>query len=126
MCARLEKVLNSNEEFLLAGRLRVKFTVIKMPVGYGVKRISRRVQKTMPFDVFCRTKRSVINIRNNDNLCLARAIVVSVANINDDRAHFIRIKNDTRPYQTEQARALCTAAGVDLSNGGGLDEIRKF
>lgn len=129
--ARLEKVLNSNENFLLAGRVNVKFTVLKMPIGRGNNRITQARIKSLTLERLLNRKHVCTNIRNNDNCCLARARVVAIAHVDQfdgpaARAHYSAIKQHNRPYQTRHVMELCRGADVNLCNGGGIPEIRKF
>ncbi|XP_072161912.1 uncharacterized protein [Bemisia tabaci] len=129
--ARLEKVLNSNENFLLAGRVNVKFTVLKMPIDRGNNRITQARIKSLTLERLLNRKHACINIRNNDNCCLARALMLTIAHVDQfdgpaARAHYRAIKQHNRPYQTWHAMELCRGADVNLCNGGGIPEIRKF
>ncbi|CAH0387605.1 unnamed protein product [Bemisia tabaci] len=126
----IEKILNSNEEFLVAGTVIVKFSVIRLPAGFG--RLPVYVNLTLPFDVYCLRKRSILSIKDRDFLCLARAIVISLAHIhkNDSEESLLMynriVKSQNRRHQTEAAERLCTDAGVNLMFGGDLDHVRTF
>ncbi|KAG8235182.1 hypothetical protein J437_LFUL015488 [Ladona fulva] len=122
----ISKVVQSNDTFLTSAPLTISLHHIAMPVGRGRGRFTR--PNILNFNDFCRKKRSIITVNNNDNLCLARSIVVamSLRSGDDDDAAKKRVQCDTGLVQTTRANALCVKHGVDLTNGGGLEEIKKF
>nr|XP_018908718.1 PREDICTED: uncharacterized protein LOC109038194 [Bemisia tabaci] len=136
IASRLEKILNSNDEFLLAGPLRVKFNVLKIPTGNGY-RMSKNVSKTMTAEQWFSRKRSIIPIYNRDNLCLARALVLAVAHcqrndspemmkhFNNIRRSELRSKKNSN-LQKSEAQLLCRRAKVNLENGGSIDDVLSF
>src|SRR3569832_966822 len=74
-------------------------------------------------------KRSLIIIKNNDNLCLARAIVVAIARIEKDpKWNSIRQGDKNRHYiQAKRARRLMEKAGLKQHSGPcGIKELSKI
>jgi hypothetical protein len=69
-------------------------------------------------------KRSIVRIRNNDQLCLARALVVAKAKIDND-PQYKSIADHRNPMQTRLARELHQNAAVPLGPCG-LDEVKQF
>ena len=118
--SHVEKVVQSNEEFRLNTTVNIDLIRVEMPQGSG--RRSKRT--TLNIRDHLKKKGSVIPINNRDNLCLARALVVSIARIeNDPRYNSIR---DSRcVIQRERAFDLHEAANVPLGPCG-LKEVDLF
>ena len=117
--SHVEKVVQSNEEFRLNNTVNIDLIRVEMPQGSG--RVKRNI---VDIRDYLKKKKSVIPINNKDNLCLARALVVSIARIeNDPRYNYIR---DSRcPVQRERAFDLHEAANVPLGPCG-LNEVELF
>ena len=75
-------------------------------------------------------ERCIITIKNNDTMCLARAIVTAVANLNKDMWTTSQLKdgfNKSRPLQEVEALKLHEDAGVDISDHGcTLEDVDTF
>ncbi|CAB3991126.1 DNA polymerase, partial [Paramuricea clavata] len=92
---------------------------VEMPHGgTGTKRAEINLEKHLM------KKRSIIRIRNNDQLCLARALVVAKAKIDND-PQYTSIVDHRRAMQTRLARELHQKAAVPLGPCG-LDEVKQF
>ena len=74
--SQIERVVQSNREFRLNDTVIVDILHAEAQQGSG-----RSKRTTLNIREYLHKKRSVIVIRNNDNLCLARALVVAVARI---------------------------------------------
>ena len=76
------------------------------------------------------TKRSIICIKNNDTMCLARATVTAVANINRTKWTKSQLKNGfnkSRKLQEDEAHKLHEGAGVEINDHGNtLDDVNTF
>ncbi|KAG8233073.1 hypothetical protein J437_LFUL013073 [Ladona fulva] len=120
----ISKVVQSNDAFLTSAPLTISLHHIAMPVGRGGGRFTR--PNMLSFSDFCRRKRSIICINNSDNLCLARSIVVAMSLHSDDDSTKKRVQRDSGLVQTSRAQALCAKYDVDLTNGGGVEEIKQF
>ena len=98
--AKFEQVIQSNQEFRLNDTVEINVIHVSMPIGgKGTKRSEVNLEKHLE------KKRSIVRIRNDDDLCMARALVVAKAKLdNDPRDRQIR-KSD-RPLQTRLAREL--------------------
>ena len=84
---KMKATINSNEQFELDDSFHLEVTHIRDP-GRGSGRKRRRL-KTLHIEQMLKTKRSVIYIDNEDDLCCARALVT------------IKAKRDNHPrYQT--------------------------
>jgi hypothetical protein len=78
----IEDVLQSNEDFGLDDALTVQATVIAAPGGAGPTKGKARFN----LDVWLRARKNghgsvLIEINNNDNLCLARAVETGIARL---------------------------------------------
>jgi hypothetical protein len=69
-------------------------------------------------------KSSIIRIQNTDEICLARALVVAKAKIENDSRYY-HIKGYRRPLQARLASDLHQKAGVPIAICG-LDEVKLF
>ena len=113
--AAIMNVLNSNKDFLIDGNLKINLIHVAMPRGGRSKKA---------FDSRLKKSKSIVRVRNHDNMCLARAIVISKAKADKD-AKYASIR-DSNPMQKRLARALCQAAGVDHTKQCGYDEFAIF
>ncbi|CAB3976922.1 Hypothetical predicted protein [Paramuricea clavata] len=135
--AEFERVIQSNRHFHLNESVDVNIVHVEMPHGgRHTKRAEINLEKHLM------KKRSIIRIRNNDQLCLARALVVAKAKIDNDPQCLARalvvakakiendsrdrqIRNPERPLQARLARELHQNAAVPLGPCG-LDEVKQF
>ena len=117
--SHVEKVVQSNEEFRLNTTVNIDVIRVEMPHGSG-----RRRRDIVDIREFLRKKNSVIPIYNKDNLCLARALVVSIARIEQD-PRYRRIIEPGNSIQRERAFDLHEAANVPLGPCG-LNEVELF
>ena len=77
---RLAQALNSNEQFELDDSFQVSITQVHhAPQGTGKPRRGKPGHPTMA--MLTRNKRTVIQIKNKDELCCARALVVAKARV---------------------------------------------
>ena len=103
--AEIERVIQFNREFRLNDSVQVNFIHVEMPNGgTGTKRSEINLEKHLA------KKGSIIRIQNKDEICLARALVVSMAKIeNDDQ--YKSIVDHRRPLQTRLAYDLYESRG---------------
>ena len=75
-------------------------------------------------------KKSVITIKNDDSICLARAIVTALANINQTQWTKTQLNdgfNRSRQLQKNMAEKLHEEAGVEINEfGSTLEDVIKF
>ena len=106
--AKFEQVIQSNQEFRLNDTVEINVIHVSMPIGgKGTKRSEVNLEKHLE------KKRSLVRIRNDDNLCMARALVVAKAKLDDD-PQYKSIVDHRWPMQTRLARELHQNAGVPL------------
>jgi hypothetical protein len=88
-----------------------------MPDGNG-----REKTKGRSIDVLSAVKRSIVVVKAAV-LCLAHALVISIAQVNNNPKYksYRNGRGLTQPVQDH-----LKASGVDLSNGGGLEELGQF
>jgi hypothetical protein len=98
-------------------------TYIELPKGTG----AHTIPKYAAMNTYCKNKKSIVTIANNDKLCLARALVVGISKYNETPLNFRNVKIG-RPIQCQLASQLCLDSRVNLNhtNGGGIPELRKF
>lgn len=123
----LAQKLNSNQEFTPNDSFTVETTFIHTPSpgsGNGNKQKPGREA----IEKFLARKQTVIQIKNDDELCCARAIVTMQAwchkddNVTGNNYKSIR---QGRPIQTRLAQALHKQAGVPFGPCG-IPELQKF
>ena len=119
--AQVEKVVQSNEEFRLNDTVNIDIIHVEMPQGSGRSKVKRQMLNIRDY---LKKKGSVITINNRDDLCLARALVVSIARIEKD-PRYKHIINSSRPLQREKAFELHRVANVPLGPCG-LDKVDLF
>ena len=117
--SQVEKVVQSNEEFRLNDTVNLDIIRVEMPHGGA-----RTKRTTLNIRDYLKKKKSVILIANNkDNLCLARALVVSIARIEKDPRY--RGMSQGNGIQRQRAIDLHQAANVPLGPCG-LNEVDLF
>ena len=117
--AQFERVIQSNQEFRLNDTVIIDINHVETPEGRGGK-------KRTIFNIrdYLKEKKSVICINNTDDLCLARALAVAIARIEND-PKYEQIRKSNRPLQREKAFDLHEAANVPLGPCG-IDEVKLF
>jgi hypothetical protein len=122
---KVEQILSSNEKINIEECI-FQIHVVNMPRGASN---SRRI---LNLDKDRRTKKCITQIRNNDNLCCPRAVIVGLtyySNIILDRemtqANIRAIRQGWR-LQTELARELCNQLGDYTEEGFTLEDIRNL
>ena len=96
------------------------------PPGNGLPpgKRKRHTFGTDNYGDFIKSKRSVVRILNDDELCCARAIIVAKA-IADEDPHVNLIKDSRKQIQKELARTLQEEARVPIGPCG-LEQIKLF
>ena len=117
--SHVEKVVQSNEEFRLNNTVNIDLIHVEMPQGSG-----RRKRDIVDIRDYLKKKKSIIPINNKDNLCLARALAVSIARIEKDPQYNQMIDSRCN-VQRERAFDLHEAANVPLGPCG-LNEVELF
>ena len=117
--SQIERVIQSNQQFRLNHTVTIDIIHVVAPEGSG-----RSKRTVVNIREYLKKKKSVIRINNTDNLCLALALAVAIARIENDPKYAQIIKSD-RPVQLQRALALHRAANVPLGPCG-MDEVKLF
>ena len=119
--SQIERVIQSNQEFRLNDTVTIDINHVKTPEGRGK---SKRKRTTLNIRDYLKEKKSIIRINNKDDFCLARALAVSIARIENDPL-YAQISKSERHIQLERALDLHQAANVPLGPCG-IDEVKLF
>ena len=119
--SQIERVLQSNEEFRLNDTVTIDIIHVATPQGSGK---SRRKRTTLNIREHLKEKNSIICINNKDDFCLARALAVSIARIEND-PKYKQISDSRSHIQLDRALDLHQAANVPLGPCG-MDEVKLF
>ena len=117
--SQIERVVQSNREFRLNDTVIVDILHVEAQQGSGKSK-----RTTLNIREYLHKKGSVITIQNNDNLCLARALVVAVAKVENAPSYKNLIRSD-RSMQGKEAKKLHAAANVPLGPCG-IPEVKMF
>ena len=124
---KLTRVLNSNQNFLIDGQLKIGYTHIPVPEAAG-RRINRAPNETMDQWLDRKIKAASIFSPENseDSMCLTRSAAVAVARGSMHRQAFYKMKQPQSIVQKKEAEKLCALANIDPQQPCGLDEIRRL
>lgn len=124
---KLSRVLNSNQNFLINGCLKVSFIHIPTPDNAG-RRINTAANESMEQWVKRKiASKSVFSPENTtDEMCLTRSVAVAIAHGTMGRHAFYRIKQVNSVIQRREAKQLCDSAGLDSNQRCGLDEVQRL
>ena len=117
--SQFERVIQSNQDFRLNDTVTVDIVHIQAPQGSG-----RKKRTLLDIGKFLHKKKTVITIRNDDELCLARALVTAIAKIEKDPS-YRRYLDPRERVQERKARELHEAANVPLGPCG-IAEVEMF
>ena len=116
--AEIERILQSNENFVIDSGLIIEVTLVDMPRG-GAQKTCKYVNT----EKFLQNKKCIIQIQSEDDLCCTRAITTAKARLdNDTQWNSIR---QGRGIQTELVRKLQEQSGVPIGKCG-IGDIKKF
>ena len=115
----VQRVVQSNQHFRLNDTVDINVIHVSMPMGgKGRKRTDVSLERHLE------KKRSIVRIQNNDDLCMARALVVAKAKV-DDKPQYKTIADHRWPMQTRMAQELHANADVPLGPCG-IEEAKQF
>ena len=118
--AAVEKVVQSNNKFTLDDSLNVNVVHVEMPQGAG----NGKRRDVVNLKAYLNKKGCIVQIKNNDNLCCARPIVVAKAKYDND-PEYKNIVDHRGTKQGRLANELHESAGVPLGPYS-IPEIKKF
>ena len=117
--AKFEQVIQSNQEFRLNDMVEINVIHVSMPIG------GKRSKRTeVKLEKHLKKKRAIVRIRNDDELCMARALVVAKAKLDDD-PQYKSIVDHRWPMQTRLAEELHQKANVPLGPCG-IEQAKLF
>ena len=119
--SQIERVIQSNRDFRLNDAVTVDIIHVEVPEGSGRSKLKR---DTLNIREYLHKKRSIITIQNNDNLCLARALVVAIAKV-ENKPNYKNLTRTDRGTQEKEAKKLHAAANVPLGPCG-IPEVEMF
>lgn len=125
LLAELSRVIQSNSNFFIDDTLIVNVDHVKIPLGYGRRFYVGKSKE----DFFKIHKRSIFSPDlhpEHYGLCLASAIVISIGYIDGPEKYNELTYRGNYDMLIAKSIDLCSKANVDLSFGGGIDEIIKF
>ena len=118
----LENVINILEyRAILIEKCKIVVQSIKLPTGKGRLYLTK--------DTISR-KSCTMTVKNDDTICLARAVVTAYANLHPERWSKTQLKNrfnSSRKLQRDQAMKLHEEANVEINDyGNDLSDVEKF
>src|SRR5271170_8133465 len=116
------KIFESYNMFLFQGIFTLKVIHIRLPEGSGY-RGKRNPMVGKNILQFLKNKSSAVVIENNDDICLARAIVVAKAIVDKDKNQLYHLKNEDK--QKEAALLLLSEIGIP-QRACTLTDVQKF
>ena len=119
--SQIERVVQSNRDFRLNDTVTVDIVHVEAHQGSGRSKLKRDI---LDIREYLHKKGSVITIKNNDNLCLARALVVAVAKA-ENALNYRNLIRSNRSMQEKEAKKLHAAANVPLGPCG-IPEVKMF
>jgi hypothetical protein len=117
--AAVERVVQSNDQFTLDDSVNVNVVHVEMPQGG-----TGRKRDVVNLESYLTKKRGIIQIKNKDDLCCARAIIVAKAKLDKD-PKYKSIVDHRRATQTTLVQELHESAGVPFGSCG-IPEVKKF
>ncbi len=117
--SQIERVVQSHQDLRLDESVIVDIVHVEMPQGSG-----KRKRDNIDLESYLESKRSVVRIRNKDDLCLARALVVAIANVDKDK-RYKNLVDHRRSAQGKAARELHQKACVPFGPCG-ISEVKQF
>jgi hypothetical protein len=118
LLSEIERVLQSNEQFVLDHCVQLNITHASLPKGVTGKRCDY-----VDTEKFLKDKRCIIQIQNKDDMCCARAIVTAKSKI-DGQEQWNSIQRGRR-IQEELTLELHTKVGVPLHQCG-IEDVKTF
>ena len=117
--SQIERVVQSNRDFRLNDTVLVDLVHVEAPQGSGIKK-----RDLIDLKDFLHKKKSIVRIKNEDDLCLARALVVAIAKIEEDPGYKI-LADSRKRVQEDKAKELHLLANVPFGPCG-IPQVEKF
>ena len=110
-----ERVALSNSRFNALKTLVVTVNSVKLPIRFG-RGIKTRVR---PLSLIAHRKSSIVEIKAENN-CLAHALIVATARVDND-ANYTAYRKGRKIRRVVQT--LLHETGIDLTSGAGIPEL---
>ena len=104
----VQKVLNSQEEVRFDESFSIIVSYATPPAGSALVNVPRPLQNRLSKST------SIFVIKNKDEICMARAIVVGIAKSNGDRAAYKKMQDSRKDLQKKTALLLIQNAGLPV------------
>ena len=104
----VQKVLNSQEEVRFDESFSIIVSYATPPAGSALVNVLRPLQNRLSKST------SVVVIKNKDEICMARAIVVGIARLNGDRVVYKKMQDTRLELQKRTALQLIQNAGLPV------------
>ncbi|XP_031348773.1 uncharacterized protein LOC116174886 [Photinus pyralis] len=115
----ISSIYQSNSSGLNTETFCLRVTSVRLPSGNG------RPRTYNSYTEECSRRRGIVVIKNKDNLCLPRALIVGKAHADKD-SDYNRIR-DRATVQKARAQQLVQEANVIIPSGGcSIEELRGF
>ena len=118
---KIEHVLTSKNALRVTDGFEIHVGSVRIPAGEG----RSKVKFTMGDNDCIQNKKSMVKIKNQDNLCLPRAIAVGLAKLHDN-PKYTQIKRSDRPVQKNEALQIIYAAGKSPDHQFDLSDVYDF
>src|SRR3978361_1595636 len=119
--SRLHLLYQSKKEAIEGDSFKIITTSFTPLCGRG-----RNTEESLTFGEDCSKRRGIVCIKNKDNLCLARALVVAIAYVMDV-PYLEHVRRNIGKRQDQEAQKLMAAAGVTIpAEGAGIEELQQF
>lgn len=115
----LLKIYQSNSVGISTDNFCLSITSVRLPKGSG-----KRSKFYQNFNEECSKRKGIIPIKNNDNLCLPRALVVAMA---VGTPEYSKVRRNIGNIQTQRTVDLCAAVCVNIpTDGCSVRELEIF
>ena len=121
MWSVFEKVAQSNSRFNATDTLIVDVHSVGMPAGFGRNKKALKA-RGRPLANLAHLKRSIVRVSAEKD-CLAHALIIAIAKLKGD-ANYQAYRRGRK--MGPQVRRLLEATGINLDDGGGIRELRRF
>ena len=128
---KISNILQSNEEFRMDERMTLEVCHVNPPDGAGSGKTKKR--NVGDFEEYLKRKNCLVTIKNNDNLCFQRAIVVAKHYDNKEKtpaweAERTKLVKHTGPnsFQTKKTRRLIEQVGGSMEACRGHEDWELY
>src|SRR3978361_122774 len=119
--SRLHLLYQSKKEAIEGDSFKIITTSFTPLRGRG-----RNTEESLTFGEDCSKRRGIVCIKNKDNLCLARALVVAIAYVLNV-PYLKQVRQNIGKRQDQEVQKLMANAGVTIPPAGaGIEELQQF